>query len=572
MPVTRNALIRYKTIDQCLQNRYRLWTLEDLIEVCSETLYEYEGIDKGVSRRSVQADIHMMRSDKLGYNAPIIVVDRKYYTYEDSEYSITNIPLTNQDLGRLSEAVEFMKQFQGFSHFRELDGMVQKLEAHIYSQKTHTQPAIDFEKNENLKGLEFLDTLYQAIIQKKALTITYQSFTAREANTFAFHPYLLKEFRNRWFIVGAKDQHEGILNLALDRIVTVESGTVLYSGSTDFDAETYFNDTIGVSVSPALKPAKVLLYVTRKHAPYVRTKPLHHSQQLVSEDYYGIVISLDVQHNFELEKEILGFGDGIKVVAPEKLRRSIKERLSGALDLYQTELSESGLRTAQRQLTHKGLSLLNYVYTQREVRRMKRLIDQELNAPNQKLYAQRQLLKVVPALTPMIFNKNLRQIIRQIDPKAFLVKAVYFDKPPQSNWYVTWHQDVPINVTAKKETGGFTNWTQRDGVVSVCPPEELSRKLFTIRVHLDDTNEANGALKVIPGSQNKRLSNEEIQLITANSIPMTCEVAAGGIQLIKPLLLHASAKSRSQKRRRVLHLEFASVELPGGLEWVERQE
>ena len=312
-----------------------------------------------------------------------------------------------------------MKQFQGFSHFKELDGMVQKLEAHIYSRKTHTRPAIDFEKNENLKGLEFLNALYQAIIQKKTLTITYQSFTARKANTFAFHPYLLKEFRNRWFIIGAKDGHEGILNLALDRIITVEPGTVPYSESASFDAEVYFQDAIGVSVSPTLKPEKVLLYVTRKHAPYVKTKPFHHSQQVVSEDSYGMIISLEVQHNFELEKEILGFGDGIKVVAPVKLKRDIQERLSGALDLYQTELSESGLRTAQRQLTHKGFSILNYVYTQREVRKMKRLIDQELDAPNQKPYAKRQLLKAIPTLKPIIFNKNLRQIVHVIDPKAF---------------------------------------------------------------------------------------------------------------------------------------------------------
>ena len=134
----------------------------------------------------------------------------------------------------------------------------------------------------------------------------------------------------------------------------------------------------------------------------------------------------------------------------------------------------------------------------------------------------------------------------------------------------TWHQDIPINVRGKKEISGFTNWTQRDGVISVSPPEELSKQLFTIRVHLDDTTEANGALKVIPGSQNKRHSDEEIQLIAGNSIPMVCEVATGGIQLMKPLLLHASAKSRSQKRRWVLHLEFASVELPGGLRWLER--
>src|SRR6187431_3651732 len=106
MPVNRNALIRFRTIDNCLRNRQRRWTLEDLIDACSEALYEYEGIDKGVSRRSIQMDIQAMRSDKLGYNAPIIVLEKKYYTYEDPGYSITRIPLSDQDLTRMNEAVE----------------------------------------------------------------------------------------------------------------------------------------------------------------------------------------------------------------------------------------------------------------------------------------------------------------------------------------------------------------------------------------------------------------------------------------------------------------------------------
>ena len=572
MPITRNALVRYKTIDQCLQNRYRPWTLSDLMEACSEALYEYEGIDKGVSRRSIQADIQMMRSDKLGYNAPIVVVDRKYYTYEDPDYSITNIPLTDQDLGRLSEAVEFMKQFQGFSHFRELDSMVQKLEAHIYSQKTHTQPVIDFEKNEHLKGLDYLDTLYQAIIRKNAIRLTYQSFKARQASTFDFHPYLLKEFRNRWFILGAKHRHDGILNLALDRIQAVEPSAVAYEEPLAFDAATYFKDAIGVSVSPRMRPGRVLLHVSHKHAPYVKTKPLHASQQVVREDYYGVTISLTVQHNFELEKEILGFGDGIKVVAPEKLKNSIKERLSGALDLYHTELSENGLRTAMRKLTHRGFALLNQVYTQREVGRMKRLIDQALATAGEPVFAQRQLLRMIPALKPLVINRNLQTIIRAVDPQAFLVKAIYFDKPPEHNWYVSWHQDVPINVVEKVETPGFDRWTQKEGTVSVCPPEEISKQLFTIRIHLDEVNETNGALRVVPGSQNKRLSDQEIQLITTNSLPVMCSVPAGGVQLLKPLILHASSRSKSTKRRRVVHLEFASLDLPGGLEWLEREE
>jgi predicted DNA-binding transcriptional regulator YafY len=221
MPVNRNALIRFRTIDNCLKNRQRRWTLDDLIEACSEALYEYEGIDKGVSRRSIQMDIQLMRSDKLGYNAPIIVLEKKYYTYEDPDYSITNIPLTDQDLGKLTEVVEILRQFKGFSHFQELSGMVQRLENKIYSAKTNQEPIIDFEKNEDLKGLEHIETLYQSIIKKCAVELCYQSFKARSAATFNFHPYYLKEYRNRWFVIGVKKRNTPILTLALDRIVVL---------------------------------------------------------------------------------------------------------------------------------------------------------------------------------------------------------------------------------------------------------------------------------------------------------------------------------------------------------------
>jgi len=120
MASNKNALIRYKTIDKCLQNRYRKWTLEDLIEACSDALYEYEGKPTNVSKRTIQLDIQTMRSDKLGYNAPIIVVDKKYYTYEDPNYSIMNLPISSQDLEKLSETVAFLSQFKGFSHFDQL--------------------------------------------------------------------------------------------------------------------------------------------------------------------------------------------------------------------------------------------------------------------------------------------------------------------------------------------------------------------------------------------------------------------------------------------------------------------
>ncbi len=572
MPANRNALIRYKTIDKCLQNRFRKWTLEDLIDACSEALYEYEGIDKGMSRRTIQGDIQLMRSDKLGYNAPIIVVDKKYYTYEEKDYSITNIPITNQDLEQLNESVAILKQFKGFSHFKELDGMIQKLEDHVYSRKSNNAPVIDFEKNENLKGLEFLDDLYQSIIKKKAIRLTYQSFKARQANTFNFQPYLLKEFRNRWFVIGAKKVKGEIMNLALDRIILIEDSDVPYHKRKDFDAKSYFQHAIGVSVSPNLEPEEVVLYITRKHAPYVLTKPFHPSQKLVSEDYYGITISLKVQHNFELEKDILGLGDGVRVIAPVRLKANIKNRLLGGLDLYNTELSERGLKTHVSRLEKNGFSILNNVYTTREVNKIKASLDNYFKATEELAFGKRTLLIDIPVLKKMVLNKNLKQIVRTIDEKAILVKAIYFDKTPQTNWYVTWHQDIPINVAKRVETEGYTSWTNKKGLNSVMPPEEVSKNIFTIRIHLDDTDSANGALKLVPGSHNKRLSPDEIQIITGNCVPFISEVNAGGIQLMKPLLLHASAKSANPKRRRVIHLEFSSKELAGDLDWLERMD
>ena len=222
MPINRNALIRYKVIDSCLQNRYRKWTLEALIEKVSDALYEYEGMDKGISKRTIQADIQMMRSDKLGYFAPIVVIDKKYYAYEDPAYSITNIPLSETDLSKMNEAVALLKQFKGFSHFSQLNEVVQKLEDHVYSASKKSFPIIDFEKNDDLKGLDFLDTLYQSVIQKKAVRMTYQSFKAQQEQTFVFHVWWLKEFKNRWFAIGVRNQKKIIQTFALDRIVELQ--------------------------------------------------------------------------------------------------------------------------------------------------------------------------------------------------------------------------------------------------------------------------------------------------------------------------------------------------------------
>lgn len=337
MPINKQALIRYKTLDNCLRNRFRKWTLEDLMEACSDALYEYEGITKGISRRTVQMDLQNMRSEKLGYNAPIIVLDKKFYCYEDKNYSINNTPINEQDLSTLNEVLEVLKQFKGFGYFQELNGMVTRLEDKLLKQNNRGQSFIDFEKNELLKGLQFIDPLHRAIINRQVLEVSYQSFRQRQPSPIVFHPYLLKEYRNRWFLLGFNKKNNDLNILALDRIEGIKELSKERYIKPSINVHTYFDDTIGVTKSPTSRAVEVVFKVNRENAPYVITKPLHHSQKMLKREEDGsMLFSIYVVHNFELEREILGFGESIEVLGPRKLRGIIRKRLLLANQCYQS--------------------------------------------------------------------------------------------------------------------------------------------------------------------------------------------------------------------------------------------
>lgn len=338
MPVNRNALIRYKTIDACLRRRNRKWTLEDLVDACSDALYEYEGIRKGVSKRSIQLDIQLMRSEKLGYNAPIIVREKKYYTYEDVGYSIANIPLTQQDLGTLNEVVTILRQFKGFTHFREVDDMVNRLQHKIQMGKSAQRSLIDFEKNEQLQGLEHLEGLYAAIVAQGVVEMEYQSFRSKTAQVFIFHPHLLKEYRNRWFVLGLRNEQLKPQIFALDRIKAFSNRPdVPFRHDATLDAE-WLQDTIGVSKTSGQEKFLVKFWISKEQTPYVLTKPFHHSQQLLENRADGsAVFSIEVVHNLELEREFLGFGQDLEVLAPRLLRKRMMDRLNWARANYLDE-------------------------------------------------------------------------------------------------------------------------------------------------------------------------------------------------------------------------------------------
>ena len=335
MAQNKNALIRYKTIDKCLQNNYRQWTLDDLIAACSEALYEFEGRENSLSKRTIQMDIQLMRSEKLGYHAPIVVYDKKFYKYEDENFSITDIPLTETDMNVLTETVAMLKQFKDFSLFNDVSDILQRLEDKVYAEKTDSQPLIHLDKNEGLKGLHLLDSVYQAIVKKVVLIVTYKSFKSREQQQFHFHAFILKEFNNRWFLVGKKKGSQPVTNLALDRIISIDYDFQIPFLNEVFDAETYYKHVVGVTVNTGLKPRKIELWIDTINAPYVLTKPMHSTQRLIQTNTDGsIIIHLLLIENYELERLLLGFGNGLEVLKPERLRNRMQKIISKSLERY----------------------------------------------------------------------------------------------------------------------------------------------------------------------------------------------------------------------------------------------
>ncbi len=337
MPANKNALIRYKTIDNCLRNRYRRWTLDDLVDACSDALYDMEGIRKGVSVRTVQGDIQMMRSDKLGYNAPIEVYDHKYYRYADKDYSIMDLPMSQNDYEMMQEAVDLLRQLEDFEHFAEMADVVSRLQDKLSISRNNRKPIIHFDSVPDLKGIRLLNPLYNYIANKQTLRIKYQSFAAKQPTEYIFCPYLLKEFRNRWFLFGSKASNLLLYNFPLDRIVSVEPVDVPFRENPDFDSEHFFDDVIGVSKNIRNTPRTIKFWASAEQCKYIMTKPIHRSQQLIQEYPDGsCIFQIDVVINFEMYSVFMSYGPGIKILYPRNAMMYMRDKMKEAFELYES--------------------------------------------------------------------------------------------------------------------------------------------------------------------------------------------------------------------------------------------
>lgn len=229
----------------------------------------------------------------------------------------------------------------------------------------------------------------------------------------------------------------------------------------------------------------------------------------------------------------------------------------------------------RQQLFDNGFSVMENIYSDEEIQNILTIIDQtdssnETFRKTNDLFAIRQFLREIPTVIDLIFTENLKSVMKEIiGEDFFVVKSIYFDKPETSNWYVPYHQDLTISVDKKMEIKNFELWTTKQNQFAVQPPIEFLENITTIRIHLDDTDENNGALRVVPKSHLKKIYRPET-IDWNKEIETICRVKKGGIMLMKPLTLHSSKRTTNNKKRRVIHIEFSNRELPNELNWAER--
>lgn len=228
-------------------------------------------------------------------------------------------------------------------------------------------------------------------------------------------------------------------------------------------------------------------------------------------------------------------------------------------------------------IADKGFAVIDNCFTKPEVENIIGLIN-DVKADNinfrksADLFAIRQFLKEVPQVIPYVFTQKFISIINELfGDEYYVVKSIYFDKPGESNWFVAWHQDLTISVDKKTNVEGFGPWTIKQNQFAVQPPLPILKDNFTIRIHLDDTDENNGALKVIPSSHLKGIYKPET-INHEQEVIETCGVKKGGIMVMRPLLMHASSRTVNENKRRVIHIEFSRSKLPVNLNWSEYME
>lgn len=335
------AFLRHRVIDACLRDTTRKYTLEDLITACSRAIEEKHGKKKGakkrVSQRTVQLDLQFMRDARKGYNAPIVVFEHKYYKYKNPDYSIEKSKLKKENLDNLAQTVDTLRHYSTFRELRNLKNVINILREEIEAKVDKRNPVVSYEGKRSPLGLEYFETIHDAIIHKKALCIGYYSSRSNNIMPVIFYPFFLKEYKGRWYALGYKDGLKGVYKLPLDRIRDFSYSILPFPEELDFDAEAYFRDIIGVTrLSGDVKEIKFL--VKNKLALYIHANPLHHSQKIVEKQENGdYVFTIRIIPNKEFSNLVIEYQPHIRIISPREIGIQINAEfmeLAGQLPDY----------------------------------------------------------------------------------------------------------------------------------------------------------------------------------------------------------------------------------------------
>ena len=325
MATNRHAVIRYHALDDCFRNHGKKHYVEDLLEACRKALEEFSGGGQGIQKRQLYDDIRFMESE-AGYRIELEKIrdgQRQYYRYKDSRFTIRNSGLNSEEAGQIKAALQVLSRFSGLPQFAWIEETTARLESR-FQLKQGADKIIAFDENKDYVAAQKIAPLYDAILNKQALTITYQSFKRETAKEMIFHPYFLKQYNKRWFCFGLCEGYPPPTNLALDRIIEIQAHPDRYIPNTSIDFEAYFDDVIGVTKEGELQT--ILLKVNKTHWPYIESKPLHGTQKVKTKGRESVIISIEVRPNYELESLLLSHGNDLEIIEPEAFRTRLINR------------------------------------------------------------------------------------------------------------------------------------------------------------------------------------------------------------------------------------------------------
>ena len=334
MATNKHAQIRYKVLDDCFSNFGRKFYFDDLLEKCNDALAEFYGDEHGgIKTRTLRSDINYMR-DRAGEQGVEIIVENDgngyFYRYSESDFSVFHQGFNEEELTQLRETILMLQRFKGMPNFEWMTELAVKLEDKLQLGKNPGN-FVSYEENVNYVGLDWFKDVFDAIANSRVLHITYSKFNGSRPYYWDIHPYFLKQYNNRWYLLGLNDYSNKISILALDRIVDMKEVRIDYIPNTSINLDEYFQDIVGVTRVDAPKEI-IRLQFSEHRFPYVETKPIHDSQRIV--DHSNRIIELDVIPNKELRALILSFGNDIEVLSPEHVRDEIRAIIEDSLSKY----------------------------------------------------------------------------------------------------------------------------------------------------------------------------------------------------------------------------------------------